>query len=45
MCDVGEEACIMNGFLGRITLLDRWGGVGWEAGGEAEVPCLWNCYF
>ena len=23
MCDVGEEATIMNGFLGRITMLDR----------------------
>lgn len=23
MCDVGEEACVMNGFLGRITMLDR----------------------
>jgi hypothetical protein len=25
MCDVGEEATIMNGFLGRINMLDRWG--------------------
>jgi hypothetical protein len=24
MCDVGEEATIMNGFLGRINMLDRW---------------------
>lgn len=23
MCDVGEEATIMNGFLGRVTMLDR----------------------
>lgn len=23
MCDVGEEATIMNGYLGSITLLDR----------------------
>eukprot|EP00887_Chlorella_sp_A99_P004798 scaffold4.g4798.t1 len=23
MCDVGEEATIMNGFLGKITMLDR----------------------
>ena len=23
MCDVGEEATIMNGFLGTITMLDR----------------------
>ena len=34
MCDVGEETCIMNGFLGRITLLDRCGGwVGGRRGG------------
>lgn len=38
MCDVGEETCIMNGYLGRITLLDRWGGAGrgWEGGGRLE---------
>ena len=24
MCDVVEEATIMNGFLGRINMLDRW---------------------
>jgi hypothetical protein len=23
MCDVGEEACIMNGYFSRITMLDR----------------------
>ena len=35
MCDVGEEACIANGFLGRITMLDRWAGGG---GGGGGVP-------
>lgn len=24
MCDVGKEATIMNGFLRRITMLDRY---------------------
>lgn len=40
MCDVGEEVCIMNGFLGRITMLDRCGL--WAAGGERRgLEAVW----
>lgn len=43
MCDVGEEATIMNGFLGRITLLDRCAaGLGGSGGGMGVAGLGWG---
>lgn len=39
MCDVGEEACIMNGYFSRITMLDRCERFDASNGRIARVSC------